>query len=186
MAALMSSEMDRTDAVVKFIGEAKQMGIEVLPPDVNESNMFFTVVGPNIRFGLGAVKGVGESAVESVLEARQKIGRFSSLLQFCEEVDLRACNKKVLEALIKSGSFDFVGTLAQGALRSARLDRRFRAALEGREGERAELALRHVRGGRAETADAAPASCSRRPNGRKTSACGTRRKRSASTSPAIR
>ncbi|HYC59411.1 MAG TPA: DNA polymerase III subunit alpha [Thermoanaerobaculia bacterium] len=110
MAALLSSEMDRTDAVVKFIGEAKQMGIEVLPPDVNESNMFFTVVGRNIRFGLGAVKGVGESAVESVLAARQKTGRFSSLLQFCEEVDLRACNKKVLEALIKSGSFDFVGT----------------------------------------------------------------------------
>ncbi|MFZ2493813.1 MAG: DNA polymerase III subunit alpha [Thermoanaerobaculia bacterium] len=110
MAALMSSEMDRTDAVVKFIGEAKSMGIEVLPPDVNESNMFFTVVGPNIRFGLGAVKGVGEGAVESVLEARQKTGRFTSLLQFCEEVDLRSCNKKVLEALIKSGSFDFHGT----------------------------------------------------------------------------
>jgi hypothetical protein len=82
----------------------------VLPPDVNESNMFFTVVGPNIRFGLGAVKGVGESAIESVLIARQKQGRFTSLLQFCEEVDLRACNKKVLEALIKSGSFDFLGT----------------------------------------------------------------------------
>ncbi|HEU4886512.1 MAG TPA: DNA polymerase III subunit alpha, partial [Thermoanaerobaculia bacterium] len=114
MAALMSSEMDRTDAVVKFIGEAKQMGIEVLPPDVNESNMFFTVVGRNIRFGLGAVKGVGESAVESVLLARQKIGRFTSLLQFCEEVDLRACNKKVLEALIKSGSFDFVGLSRRG------------------------------------------------------------------------
>nr|MDQ3283097.1 DNA polymerase III subunit alpha [Acidobacteriota bacterium] len=110
MAALMSSEMDRTEAVVKFIGEAKSMGIEVLPPDVNESNMYFTVVGPNIRFGLGAVKGVGESAVESILEARRKIGRFSSLLGFCEEVDLRACNKKVLEALIKSGSFDFLGT----------------------------------------------------------------------------
>jgi len=114
MAALMSSEMDRTDAVVKFIGEAKQMGIEVMPPDVNESNMFFTVVkndlGQNIRFGLGAVKGVGEGAVESVLLARQKIGRFTSLLGFCEEVDLRACNKKVLEALVKSGSFDFIGT----------------------------------------------------------------------------
>jgi DNA polymerase-3 subunit alpha len=109
MAALMSSEMDRTDAVVKFIHETAQMGIKVLPPDVNESNMFFTVVGPAIRFGLGAVKGVGESAIESVLEARRRVGRFSSLLQFCEEVDLRACNKKVLEALIKSGSFDFLG-----------------------------------------------------------------------------
>jgi len=109
MAALMSSEMDRTEAVVKFMGEAKSLGIDVLPPDVNESNMFFTVVGPNIRFGLGAVKGVGESAIESILAARQTVGRFTSLLQFCEEVDLRACNKKVLEALIKSGSFDFLG-----------------------------------------------------------------------------
>src|SRR3954452_15095032 len=116
MAALMSSEMDRTEQVVKFIHEAKSMGIEVLPPDVNESNMFFTVVGPNIRFGLGAVKGVGESAIESVLEARRRIGRFKSLLQFCEEVDLRACNKKALEALIKSGSFDFIGTTRKGLI----------------------------------------------------------------------
>ena len=110
MAALMSSEMDRTDAVVKFIHEATQMGIKVLPPDVNESNMFFTVVGNDIRFGLGAVKGIGESAIESILEARRRIGRFTSLLGFCEEVDLRACNKKALEALIKSGSFDFIGS----------------------------------------------------------------------------
>jgi len=108
MAALMSSEMDKTDNVVKFIHEAAQLGIKVLPPDVNESNMFFTVVGPNIRFGLGAVKGVGESAVESILEARRRAGRFTSLLQFCELVDLRACNKKAMEALIKSGSFDFL------------------------------------------------------------------------------
>jgi DNA polymerase-3 subunit alpha len=110
MAALMSSEMDKTDSVVKFIHEAKSMGIEVMPPDVNESNMFFTVVGPNIRFGLGAVKGVGESAIESVLGARREKGRFNSLLEFCEAVDLRACNKKVIEALIKSGSYDFIGT----------------------------------------------------------------------------
>lgn len=110
MAALMSSEMDKTDSMVKFIHEASAMGIKVLPPDVNESNMFFTVVGPNIRFGLGAVKGVGEGAVESILEARRRAGRFSTLLGFCEEVDLRGCNKKVLEALIKSGSFDFVDT----------------------------------------------------------------------------
>jgi DNA polymerase-3 subunit alpha len=109
MAALMSSEMDRTEHIVKFIQEAGAMGIKVLPPDVNESNMFFTVVGPNIRFGLGAVKGVGESAIESILEARRRVGRFTDLSKFCEEVDLRACNKKVLEALIKSGSFDFIG-----------------------------------------------------------------------------
>ncbi len=109
MAALMTSEMDRTDFVVKFINESSQMGIRILPPDINESNFAFTVVGPNIRFGLGAVKGVGEGAIESILEARQKKGRFTSLLDFCEAVDLRACNKKVIEALIKSGSFDFLG-----------------------------------------------------------------------------
>jgi DNA polymerase-3 subunit alpha len=110
MAALMTSEMDRTDFVVKFINEASQMGIRILPPDINESNYAFTVVGPNIRFGLGAVKGVGGSAIESILEARQKKGRYTSLLDFCEAVDLRACNKKVIEALIKSGSFDFLGS----------------------------------------------------------------------------
>ena len=109
MAALMTSEMDRTEQVVKFINETAQMGIEILPPDINESNYSFTVVGRNIRFGLGAVKGVGQSAIESILAARREVGRFTSLHQFCESVDLRACNKKVIEALIKSGSFDSFG-----------------------------------------------------------------------------
>jgi DNA polymerase-3 subunit alpha len=109
MAALMTSEMDRTDAVVKFINETAQMGIKILPPDINESNYAFTVVGPNIRFGLGAVKGVGQGAIESILEARRGVGRYKSMLEFCESVDLRACNKKVIEALIKSGSFDSFG-----------------------------------------------------------------------------
>lgn len=109
LAALMTSEMDRTDAVVKFINETAQMGIKILPPDINESNYAFTVVGPNIRFGLGAVKGVGQGAIESILEARRSVGRYKSLLEFCESVDLRACNKKVIEALIKSGSFDSFG-----------------------------------------------------------------------------
>ncbi|HKS23982.1 MAG TPA: DNA polymerase III subunit alpha [Thermoanaerobaculia bacterium] len=109
MAALMTSEMDRTDAVVKFINETAQMGIRILPPDINESNYAFTVVGPNIRFGLGAVKGVGQGAIESILEARRSVGRYKSMLEFCEHVDLRACNKKVIEALIKSGSFDSFG-----------------------------------------------------------------------------
>src|SRR5207244_135410 len=107
---LMTSEMDRTDAVVKFINETAQMGIKILPPDINESNYAFTVVGPNIRFGLGAVKGVGQGAIESILEARRGVGRYKSMLEFCESVDLRACNKKVIEALIKSGSFDSFGT----------------------------------------------------------------------------
>jgi DNA polymerase-3 subunit alpha len=110
MAALMTSEMDRTDNIVKFINETAQMGIKILPPDINESNYAFTVVGPNIRFGLGAVKGVGQGAIESILEARRGVGRYKSMLEFCEGVDLRACNKKVIEALIKSGSFDSFGT----------------------------------------------------------------------------
>src|SRR5436190_786909 len=114
MAALMTSEMDRTDYVVKFINESAQMGIRILPPDINESNYAFTVVGQNIRFGLGAVKGVGSSAIDSILEARRRIGKFTSLLPFCEAVDLRACNKKVIEALIKSGSFDFIGDSRRG------------------------------------------------------------------------
>jgi DNA polymerase III subunit alpha len=109
MAAVLTSEMDKTDNVVKFIHEAEAMGIKLLPPDVNESNFSFTVVGQNIRFGLGAVKGVGEGAIEAILEVRQRLGRFTSILQFCEEVDLHTCNKKVIEALIKSGSFDSFG-----------------------------------------------------------------------------
>ncbi|MGA7615050.1 MAG: DNA polymerase III subunit alpha [Thermoanaerobaculia bacterium] len=109
MAALLSSEMDKTDAVVKFISEASAMGIALLPPDVNESNYSFTVVGPNIRFGLGAVKGVGQGAIDSILEARQTVGKFGDLHGFAEHVDLRSCNKKVFEALIRSGSFDSFG-----------------------------------------------------------------------------
>ncbi len=94
---------------MKFINETAQMGISILPPDINESNYSVTVVGRNIRFGLGAVKGVGQSAIESILEARRSVGRYTTLHQFCESVDLRACNKKVIEALIKSGSFDSFG-----------------------------------------------------------------------------
>src|SRR5258708_14508398 len=78
LAGLMTSEMDRTDAVVKFIHETAQMGIRILPPDINESNFAFTVVGPNIRFGLGAVKCVGEGAINSILEARQNQVRVPS------------------------------------------------------------------------------------------------------------
>ncbi|MEO8215526.1 MAG: DNA polymerase III subunit alpha [Acidobacteriota bacterium] len=110
MAALLTSEMGRTDNVVKFINEAAQIGIALLPPDINESNFSFTVVGSNIRFGLGAVKGVGSGAIESILAARARLGQFKSLYEFCETVDLRACNKKVIEALIKSGCFDSFGS----------------------------------------------------------------------------
>jgi len=117
MAALLTYEMGNTDKVVDYIAECKKMQIEVLPPDINESGVDFTPLYKGhgkdkkgvIRFGLAAVKGVGEKAVEQIIAAREKIGRFQSLFHFCENVDLRAANKQVLEALIKAGAFDRLG-----------------------------------------------------------------------------
>jgi DNA polymerase-3 subunit alpha len=106
MAALLTSEKDNTDKVVAHIAEARDAGIEVLPPDINESQLAFGVVEGKIRFGLGAIKGVGESAIEAILEAR-KAGPFKDLFDFCQRVDARRVNKKVLEALVKAGAFDF-------------------------------------------------------------------------------
>jgi DNA polymerase-3 subunit alpha len=117
MAGLLTCDKDDTDKVVKNVAEARAMGIEVLRPDVNESAHDFTVVKKSvgekkekkvIRFGLSAVKGVGEGAVETMLEARSK-EPFKSLWDFSERVDGRRCNKKVLEALIKSGAMDGFG-----------------------------------------------------------------------------
>jgi len=116
MAALLTYEMGNTDKVVDYIGECSEMGIQVMAPDINESGVYFTPVYKGngekkgvIRFGLAAVKGVGEKAVEQIIAAREKVGRFESLFHFCENVDLRAANKQVLEALIKAGAFDRLG-----------------------------------------------------------------------------
>jgi DNA polymerase-3 subunit alpha len=109
MASLLTSEMHSTDGVVKYIAECKSHGIEILPPDINESDKEFTVKGSKIRFGLVAVKNVGESAIESIVEARNKGGKFSSLFEFCERVDLKKVNKRVIESLIKCGAFDSTG-----------------------------------------------------------------------------
>ena len=107
MAALLSSDRDNTDKVVRYISECRDMGIPVLPPDVNESNVSFTPTGESIRFGLAAIKGVGEGAVIAILDARDRIGAFGSLFQFCEEVDLgKGINRRTVESLIKSGAFD--------------------------------------------------------------------------------
>jgi DNA polymerase-3 subunit alpha len=105
MAALLTSERANTEKMVQYIGECREMGIRVLPPDVNESDLYFTVVGDSIRFGMAALKNVGEGAVEAILRARGS-GAFLSLFDFCERVDLRAVNRRVVESLIKSGSFD--------------------------------------------------------------------------------
>ncbi len=114
MAALLTSEMGSIDSVVKFIDECRAHGIQVLPPDVNESAKEFTVVKGNIRFGLVAVKNVGEGAIESIMEARAEGGRFETLFDFCERVDLRRVNKRVMEALIRCGAMDtLTGNRAQ-------------------------------------------------------------------------
>jgi len=132
MAALLSSERDNTDKVVRYISECRDMEISVLPPDVNESDVSFTAVGNSIRFGLAAIKGVGETAVLAILEARDREGAFQSLIQFCEEVDLsRGINKRTVESLIKAGALDSIangdaGSCGAGLLRAAlvaRLDR---------------------------------------------------------------
>ena len=105
MAALLTEDMENTDKVIKNIAEVRSMGIEVLPPDINASDRSFTVHDKSIRFGLGAVKGVGAAALESILEVRKE-GPYATLHDFCERVDLRKVNKKVVEALIKCGAFD--------------------------------------------------------------------------------
>ncbi len=108
MAAVLSSEMHSSDNVVKFIAECARMSIPVLPPDINESDRGFSVSEDKIRFGLAAVKNVGESAIESIIETRKE-GSFKSLFDFCRRVDLRKVNKRVVESLIQCGAFDSTG-----------------------------------------------------------------------------
>jgi DNA polymerase-3 subunit alpha len=116
MAALISSVMDTKDKVPFFVDQTERMGIQVLPPDVNESDHAFVVVDGNIRFGLDAVKGVGYAAVEAIKETRGEDGPFTDLWDFCARVDARAVNKKSIEALIKCGAFEQTGATRKGML----------------------------------------------------------------------
>jgi len=110
MTALLTSEMGNTDKVVRYIEGCKKMGIEVLPPSVNESYSEFSCAGENrIRFGLTAVKNVGSTAIDSIIGARKKAGSFVSFTDFTQRIDPRVCNRKVLESLIKCGAFDEFG-----------------------------------------------------------------------------
>jgi DNA polymerase-3 subunit alpha len=109
VAALLTSEAGNTDKTVKYINEARGMGISILPPDVNESDLYFTPVGESIRFGLAAIKNVGENTAKAILETRAGQGRFASLYDFCERIDSRFLNKRVFESLIKSGAMDSLG-----------------------------------------------------------------------------
>ncbi len=106
IASLLTSEMHSIDGVVKFIAECRSHKIPILPPDINESGKGFTVIDGKIRFGLVAVKNVGENAIDIILEARKQ-GNFKSLFDFCERVDLQKVNKRVIESLIKCGAFDY-------------------------------------------------------------------------------
>src|SRR5437764_3496313 len=134
MAALLSSEIGNTDNVVRYINEARELGLLVLPPDVNESGFKFTVVGDQrIRFGLGAIKNVGASAIESILAGRQTGGHSRTVVDLCERIDLRPCNKRVIEALIDSGACDSLG--GHRAQLVAALDHSF-AEAQARQAER--------------------------------------------------
>jgi len=107
MAALLTSEVQNTDKIMKYIAECREMSIPILPPDINESHRDFTVVGHQVRFGLAAVKNVGDAAIEVILKEKEEKGRFQSLDDFCRRVDLRKVNRRVIESLIKCGAFDF-------------------------------------------------------------------------------
>lgn len=106
MAALLTSVMGNTTSISLYIQECKKLGIEILPPDINESYAKFTVSGDKIRFGLAAVKNVGISAIEAIVDARKKDGEFKTLTDFCQRVDISSLNKRMVESLIKCGAFD--------------------------------------------------------------------------------
>jgi DNA polymerase-3 subunit alpha len=118
MAALLTSETSKPENVVKYIGECRELGIAVVPPDVQVSAANFTPTGDSIRFGLAAIKNVGHNAIESILTAREQLAAegkpgFSSLWEFCETIDLRLMNKRVLESLCKAGALDSFGKRSQ-------------------------------------------------------------------------
>ncbi len=113
MAALLTSVTGSTDDVVKYINECREMGIAVEAPDINVSDANFTPHGSAIRFGLAAVKNVGHNAIDSIVAGRKQLGRYTSIYEFCEKVDLRLLNKRVVESLIKSGAMDSFGRRAQ-------------------------------------------------------------------------
>jgi DNA polymerase-3 subunit alpha len=109
MAALLTSETGNAEKQVKYINESRGMGIPILPPDVNESDLFFTPVGDSIRFGMAAIKNVGENTAKAIRESRLSRGEFKSLYEFCERIESRFLNKRVFESLIKCGAVDSLG-----------------------------------------------------------------------------
>ncbi|WP_191246716.1 DNA polymerase III subunit alpha [Amycolatopsis deserti] len=109
MAALLTSVGDNKDKSAVYLSECRRLGIKVLPPDVNESGQRFAAVGNDIRFGMGAVRNVGANVVESIIKTRQEKGKYTSFTDFLDKSELVACNKRVIESLIKAGAFDSLG-----------------------------------------------------------------------------
>jgi DNA polymerase-3 subunit alpha len=118
MAALLTSEMEKTDKIVQYVEETRAMGLRVEPPDVNVSRAQFTVSGDAIHFGLAAIKNVGATAIDSIVKVREADGAFSTLDDFCARVDLRLVNRRVIECLIKAGAFDSLQNTRAGLLAS--------------------------------------------------------------------
>ncbi|TVS12851.1 MAG: DNA polymerase III subunit alpha [Wenzhouxiangella sp.] len=108
MAAVLSADLDKTDKIANLIEDCKAMGLEILPPDLNRSRYRFHVDNGAIRFGLGAIKGVGHGAIENLLEIRERLGRFDSLRQLCREIDLSRLNRRTLESLVRAGAGDCI------------------------------------------------------------------------------
>jgi DNA polymerase-3 subunit alpha len=116
MAALLTSVRDDKDKSALYLSECRRMGIKVLPPDVNESSVEYTPIGEDIRFGLAAIRNVGEGVVNLIKEAREAKGRFQSFGDFLAKVDGAVCNKKTIESLIKAGAFDSLGHSRKGLM----------------------------------------------------------------------
>ena len=192
-AALLTIEAQNTDKLAMYLQECRDRGIPVLPPDINKSQLAFTVTPEGVRFGLTAVKNVGEGAIASILGVRARAGKITSLHALCDELDLRLVNKRVLESLVKAGAFDSLrdrqGRVAGRAARAADGDDRSRVrvrrAAAARSRARPGAALRR-RVGRTKEA---PTKCRRgrrmSSRGPKCSSSPTKRRRSGSTSAAI-
>jgi DNA polymerase-3 subunit alpha len=110
MAAVMSADMDNTEKVVTYVDDAKEMGLEIVPPDVNRGAYKFTIDGAKtIIYGIGAIKGVGEAAIQSIVDSRKEDGNYKDLFDFCNRIDLKKSNRRTLEALIRAGALDNLG-----------------------------------------------------------------------------
>ncbi len=162
MAALLTSEMEKTDKIVQYVEETRAMGLRVEPPDVNVSRADFTVAGEAIHFGLAAIKNVGATAIESIVRTREADGRFAALDDFCARVDLRLVNRRVVECLIKAGAFDSLQSTRAGLL--AALDQAMDSGQrQQRDREEGQVSLFDVLGGGGAKPAVAPIAVARVP-----------------------